>query len=82
MRSFGGKILTEESFDWFKCNSSVFHFIVRSVAFLGGNFNNNIENDDGDQLSLKKGREAKPCHDFPSDFLSFRDKTMKIKDLL
>ena len=65
-----------------KWNSSVSHFIVRSVACIGGKFNNDIENDDGDQFSLKKGREAKPCHDFPSDFLSFRDKTMKIKDLL
>ena len=79
MRSFGRKTL--------KINlSEIRQFYILLSDHLpvdiGDNFNNDIENDDGDQLSLKKGREAKPCHDFSSDFLNFRDKTMKIKDFL
>ena len=76
MRSFGRKIL--------KINLSKIRqfYILLSDHLPVDYFINDIENDDGDQLSLKKGREAKPCHDFPSDFLSFRDKTMKIKDFL
>ena len=76
MRSFGRKIL--------KINLSRIRqfYILLSDHLPVDYFINDIENDDGDQLSLKKGREAKPCHDFPSDFLNFRDKTMKIKDFL
>ena len=57
-------------------------FLNSCNVCLGDNFDNNVENGDGKQLSLKRGRKGKPCLDFSYDFLSISTKTLKISCFL